>query len=640
MIGSHRKFRGARRVALLFALATIAAAVPIGDGANAATRAVTVTPAENLGTQVVKVSWSGFRPTQANGLYAVTILQCRALPGSVADCFTAAPFPNPENGTVVNGAVTGSDGQGSAFIEVRAAANLPALACSQTVPCSILAYEITGQLPPADRVPPDSALAALRFEPSLADCPAVTAFDVTSGGAASAAPLLYAAAGRRCTGADAQTIDFTETSSNLGRESFLTGEVDVGITSLAASPAELAAAPEHPDFAYAPVDLTAVAVVYNMTNPATGQRIPELTLSPRLVARIVSDSDLNDFFFDPELARLNPGVEWPAYALSPPLVRAERNADTWLLTDWLAHDAKARSFLDGNDADGVVVNPAWRGVAYPTDAFESRASSSAYLPRQGEAQVARRVFYGVRPADSTRYSSDYMGFVGVVDLPTAARYGLPTAKILNASGRGVAPTEPTILAGYMSMRRDGAGARLADFAAASPDAYPVKVDYAMIPRAAPPTKAASIASLVRYLVADAQGFLPAGYVRMPPDLVAEARAVAEALSPSPAPPAAEPSSGAGSSSASSSASVSMGSAQAGAGGTPATTLEVTKPRRRTARYLPVASYGASAARFALPALLVLGAVAALVAAFPFARRQTSRLVGARRTSATASEPVA
>ncbi|MFM7224529.1 MAG: hypothetical protein ACKO1Y_03700, partial [Actinomycetota bacterium] len=52
------------RSALVIALAIGCGTLAVGAGtARATDRSVTVTPAEGLGNEVVRVSWSGFTPT-------------------------------------------------------------------------------------------------------------------------------------------------------------------------------------------------------------------------------------------------------------------------------------------------------------------------------------------------------------------------------------------------------------------------------------------------------------------------------------------------------------------------------------------------------------------------------------------------
>jgi hypothetical protein len=583
------------------------------DRAGAATRTVTVTPASGLGTQVVHVEWSGFDPAVAGALNSVNVFQCKANPKVVAkDCFTATPYPNSADGNGVIAAPTQSDGTGSVDIEVRGATLLPELNCSATNPCSIVAVQITGRTPPADRLPAESAVASLSFAPSVADCPALSRFDVTLEGEASAADQLYRWAAAKCAGTDALALDFTETSSNEGRVSFLAHHVDAAVTSLGAPAGELAGAPAP---AYAPLDLTAVAIVFNMKDPTTGRQITDLTLSPRLVARIISNSDLFGIFSDPELQQLNPGVHWPTNSLSEPLLRSEGNADTWLTTAWLAGDADAKAFLHGADRFGVPVNPKWKDVAYPTSVFENREGSSTYVPRDGRREVSERVFHGVKPTASSANSTDYIGFVGVLDLPTATRFNLPIAKLVNASGHAVPPTKESILASYAAMKVQPDGTRVADFSSTDADAYPLtKVDYAMLDRAQPTqAKADAVARFLRYTADLGQEVLLPGYVALPAQLADESKAVAGSLTVAPTAPPPAPGttpydpSGTGSGYDGSSSSSRAGS-RAAATARAATAAAAAKGGVGGG-FTPVASYGDAGSSYGLVIALLIGLVA-------------------------------
>ena len=241
--------------------------------ARAIGRTLSVAPATELGHQVVLVHWTGFKPANQ-----VIVQQCKADPVSLADCFTALPFPNSQNGNeVINGA-TQTDGTGEAFIEIRPAAQLPSLDCNAESPCSLIAYESDGKPIPPGGLPLTVATASIAFAKSAADCPPVTNFDVRAEGEASSSQAFYRWIAGLCTANPSLIVDYTETSSVQGREHFLANEVDVGVTSTAATANELAAGSQRA-FTYAPVDLTAVVVVYNMTDPATGKRITDLTLS-------------------------------------------------------------------------------------------------------------------------------------------------------------------------------------------------------------------------------------------------------------------------------------------------------------------------------------------------------------------------
>ena len=111
-------------------------------------------------------------------------------------------------------------------------ARLPALACSETNPCSLMLYEMTAdgfdpnELPPANT----RVIVPLTFARNSADCPPVRAFDFNIEAEASAAPALYQWAAALCTGKHAFTIDVTNTSSNPAREDFFSAEVDLGVS--------------------------------------------------------------------------------------------------------------------------------------------------------------------------------------------------------------------------------------------------------------------------------------------------------------------------------------------------------------------------------------------------------------------------
>ena len=73
--------------------------------------------------------------------------------------------------------------------------------------------------------------------------------------------------------------------------------------------------------------------------------ITDLTLTPRLVARLISDYRPPRFFHDKEFLKLNPHHHWPGTGGRAGL-RGEKNADTWIVTNWLNGNPGAR-FLAG-----------------------------------------------------------------------------------------------------------------------------------------------------------------------------------------------------------------------------------------------------------------------------------------------------
>ena len=156
----HQFSRGARVLSavlgavLMLTAVGMVAAPPV---ASQEPRTAAVTPDAGLGNDVVTVSWSGFRPTTGLGLNSVVVLQCRANPTTLDDCFTDTPYPSLAEGTRLV-ASTGPDGTGSVQFEVRPAANLPRLGCSETNPCSIVVFENDGVPAPPGALHPTSVV--------------------------------------------------------------------------------------------------------------------------------------------------------------------------------------------------------------------------------------------------------------------------------------------------------------------------------------------------------------------------------------------------------------------------------------------------------------------------------------------------
>lgn len=493
-------------------------------------RTATASKAEHLDNEVVTITWTGFRPTSQDGSNSTIILQCTENPQSLSDCFTAEAYPAIANGNRKVGR-TLDDGTGSVQFEVRPAAQLPQLNCSAKNPCSVMVYESNAEAIPADGLPSTAALAPLEFAPSVADCPPVVDFDLRFDGSASASAQFYRWAADKCDGKDPIVIDYTSSSDNSGRDNFLSGLVDGGVTGLAVTEEDRQLHPDAGEYSYAPVDLTAVVIAVNMRDPMTGEPVTDLTLSPRLVAKLITDSDVTNLFTDPEFRRLNARVRVPLNGVDYPLLRAEKNADSYIITSWMSQDEEAQKFLNGEDTYRKLLNPAYQGLEYPRDIFENVAQSANFLPRQGEANVALKLFYGIAPNGSVPLNLAETGVLGIVDLPTAQRFGLSTAKIVNAAGIAVAPTEESILAGYTEMKALKNGTRINNFKSANENAYPlVKVDYLMVPTAEiDNSKNKSLQEFLKFAIKGGQRTLLPGYLSLPDELITQTSKVVDEL---------------------------------------------------------------------------------------------------------------
>jgi hypothetical protein len=234
---------------------------------------------------------------------------------------------------------------------------------------------------------------------------------------------------------------------------------------------------------------------------------------------------------DRELLNLNPTVRFPSNGINRILVRAERTASTRILTSWFAADAEAQKFLAGNDTWRVAVNPAYLGYTYPRDSFELVDTDPSYLPRQGQKNIALRMFYGVSPTGSQSESTSIRGVIGVMDLPTAKRFGLQPAGLLMPDGSVVLPTEDAIARGIADADVTPSGVLVADPTPEDPLAYPmVKIDYAMVPKNFDTAaKIADVRRVLSFAVGDGQNLLPSGYLALSDSFRARTRAIADAI---------------------------------------------------------------------------------------------------------------
>ncbi|MHA6762215.1 hypothetical protein [Streptacidiphilus sp. PAMC 29251] len=213
------------------------------------------------------------------------------------------------------------------------------------------------------------------------------------------------------------------------------------------------------------------------------------------------------------------------------------------------------------------------------------------------------------------------GILAVTDTPTAIRYGLNSASLLNGSGQFVAPSTATMLAGAAAMTTvKGTSALTLKPTAKGKGVYPLTMlTYAAsAPGALPRAEAKQYASLIDYAVGSGQtlgfdsGKLSLGYVPLPKKLRSQALAAAKTMvARSIAPPVkARPTHAAGSS---------TGGSGGGGSTTPPTTptppahtvVTVAPTRPPTEHIVRTAATPVGAAHYLMVGLLGAGAAAAL-----------------------------
>ncbi|MFU8870450.1 hypothetical protein [Micromonospora sp. SL4-19] len=354
--------------------------------------------------------------------------------------------------------------------------------------------------------------------------------------------------------------------------------------------------PDGPRVVHAPVALSAAVIAFNIdfqidpgnTDSRAGTMIRELNLTPRLVAKLLTQSYKRDIpgstqeayaylkdnprtiRQDPEFAEANPQFEgFTSIAkfdgLMVPIGNSAVAREVW---QWILADPDARAWLGGKpDEHGMVVNKEYLQIFATSvaPAYFPRADLGCEQPVEQDKYCALDLRpymgsfadagYQTLRADAKNrtlwdqfaYPKAYKAFppqqvtqrfsASITDAATAARYGLLTARLRNRAGEFVAPTDQALLAAAAAMVPSGTpGVRRIDPDARVAGAYPLgMVAYAVGDTTDEPAARRDYANLIRYAVGTGQnpgvqrGQLPGGYVPLPAALRAEAGAAADVL---------------------------------------------------------------------------------------------------------------
>jgi len=354
--------------------------------------------------------------------------------------------------------------------------------------------------------------------------------------------------------------------------------------------------PDHP-LVYAPVGLSALAIAFNVEHQPSkfsasdadmqlnGQRFTSMKLTPRLVAKLLTQSyrfsvevpdpvknNPEGLLSDPEFLNLNPEYKGFVDTSEPApdaLVQINGADVNSLLWSWVIADPDAKAFLTGTaDPSGMTINPNNKDLALPTSTFPRNDQSCSDVVVDGDTyrtcnldthpytkdmhdagrSASRGDTQAQRPTANLggppipkrvdRQSPGRRALLAVVDAATAARYGLPTAQLLNAAGKFVAPTTQSLLAGEAAMKTSAvAGVLAANPVASDPAAYPLTaLSYAVTsPSMLDAAAGKDYATFLRYAAGPGQqaglepGDLPFGMVPLPDPLKAQTIAAAAAI---------------------------------------------------------------------------------------------------------------
>lgn len=139
----------------------------------------------------------------------------------------------------------------------------------------------------------------------------------------------------------------------------------------------------------APIGVTGFAIGYSITYGNRHTAYHELKLTPRLLAKLLTESYPEDptiqsgdpglannplnILHDPEFQALNPQIGNSGYPAEPPATLYIPSGDEdamWALTSYINSDPEARAWLNGApDPWGMTVNPAYKGIQLPVTSW-------------------------------------------------------------------------------------------------------------------------------------------------------------------------------------------------------------------------------------------------------------------------------
>lgn len=361
---------------------------------------------------------------------------------------------------------------------------------------------------------------------------------------------------------------------------------------------------------YAPVALSGLTIAFNVESQSStlapesirlrdGERLRDIKLTPRLLAKLLTQSyrydavpvpdkvEKNPFDItqDPDFLKINPQFEGRKFPGLGHIITTLGETDSArLVWDYIWSDPEAREWVKGKaDPWGMVINPAYKRQSYPRSDFPRTDNTCTtysdrnvpvctfdLFPFAGDLYAAARAAsrgdtMATGAYDPTAQPPGYKksppqepgrrAMVVISDSPLTARFSLTPALLRNADGEFVAPTTEAIRAAASKAKPTGVpGVVQPDPGAKVPGAYPLtSFTYAATaPGALTEESAQAYAGALEYIagpgqvLGDSAGELPFGYAPLTDDEREATRAAAAAIvervgeKPNPA-PAPEPS---------------------------------------------------------------------------------------------------
>ena len=384
-------------------------------------------------------------------------------------------------------------------------------------------------------------------------------------------------------------FSYSQVSDDIARRELKTE--NPGLTFLS-DPLPKSEVPDGVSVLYAPVALSGLTIGFNVESqspfraPAEikqkdGERITKMRLTPRLVAKLLTQSytraadvtapsvagNPTDMTQDPEFKALNPNFEGLRMSLPElllPFGRSDAAAQVWT---WIKADPDASKFLAGtSDQWGMEINTNYKDLELPRDDYPksenycraftddrpSLCTLDAHPYSADNLDAAKAAARGDTLArtnwdplaeppawkKSPPLPSGTRAIMALVDTASAARYGLETAEIRNAGGAYVAPTIGSLQAAAGEMKA-GENSQVLESnpTTTNPKAYPLAaLTYAAtVPEVLSSAAKKDYSAFLKYAAGRGQipgvepGQLPFGYAPLTADLKSQTTKAAQSL---------------------------------------------------------------------------------------------------------------
>jgi phosphate transport system substrate-binding protein len=461
---------------VLALLAALILALP----AHATGPVVTIDPAARLNdNQFVTVSWSGFKP---NG--EVWIRECQKDTSTLDACSNV-------NQTLL---VTGKDGTGVTVYQVHTG-QIGTATCDYQHACQL------GVFPKVDALS-GAVFADIAFSFPPDACPAPTGTTAGGSGDDTSNLSMFNWSADVCQTPQSLSIHYIGSNSYDGLDNFADESSDFAASTQPLSASnERTARAHHRKWAYAPLNESGLVLAYNIVDQRNGQRITDLKLTPDLIAKIFTKSELG-IWNVAEVLEINPGHTFP------PLVgavgRADHTPSTLLLTRYMK--ATAPDVYTCDPTNNYSTSACDLGVTLKTTPEDTAAA----VWQHTDADLAQT------------------GYIGWMDSSTAAFYGLPAAQIQTQADPPVyqSPTQASIDKGISDATVNPDGVTIKARFTGDPDSYPLpEMTVAVLPTTCiSDDLKTALSSFTTWAVADGQSAdnLPIGYFTLSSDLVTKA----------------------------------------------------------------------------------------------------------------------